>query len=380
MRIAHVTATFPPYYAGTGMVCYHNAQELARRGHQVTVFTAAYPPGDFEYPAEFTVKRLPVLLRFGNAPLLPNLLQMKGFDIIHLHHPFIFGAEMVWAVSKLRKIPYVLTHHNDLIGNGLRRYIFDLYSAVSIRLVFSGARKFAVVSLDHANGCRLANLYSRRWSDVVEVPNGVDTGLFKPGLDGTVIRKQHGIPAEASVTLFVGALDRAHHFKGADLLLKAFAAIKDREAVLVFIGDGDLKVGLIAMARSLGLSDRVYFLGAIANENLPPYYAMADVVVLPSIPPESFGMVLIESMACGTPVIASNLPGVRTVVADGQDGYLVEPGDVGGLAESMRRLLDDPLLRREMGQRGRVKVEAKYTWPVVVDRLETIYLELKKGS
>jgi len=121
MRIADVTATFPPYYSGTGMVGYYNALELARRGHAVAVFTAAHPRGENEYPVEMDVRRLPALFRFGNAPVLPGLLGLKEFDIIHLHHPFIFGPEMVLAVSRSRRIPYIITHHNDLIGDGARR-------------------------------------------------------------------------------------------------------------------------------------------------------------------------------------------------------------------------------------------------------------------
>ena len=117
MRVAHVTATFPPHYTGTGMVCYYNALGLARLGHEVTVFTADYPPGDYTYPEEITVRRLLAMFRIGNAPLLPGLLGLKEFDIIHLHHPFIFGAELIWAVSKVRKIPYIITdHHQPFVG------------------------------------------------------------------------------------------------------------------------------------------------------------------------------------------------------------------------------------------------------------------------
>jgi glycosyltransferase involved in cell wall biosynthesis len=86
-------------------------------------------------------------------------------------------------------------------------------------------------------------------------------------------------------------------------------------------------------------------------------------------------MVLIEAMACGKPVIASNLPGVRTVVSDGEDGLLVTPGDMTDLAEKIHILLDSPQRRKTMGERGRMKVEEKYTWPKVVERLERVYVE-----
>jgi len=376
MRIAHVTATFPPYYGGAGSVCYHNALGLARLGHQVTVFTSDYPPEDYAYPGEYAVRRLPAVFRIGNAPFLPGLLSLKGFDIIHLHHPFIFGAEIVWIVSKVRGIPYVITHHNDLIGDGLRRYLFDAYSALSTRPVFGGASKFAVVSLDHAASCRLAPLFRKRWSDVVEVPNGVDTELFRPGLDGLLVRQQYGVPNGARVLLFVGALDRAHHYRRLDLLLAAVRFLRGPRPYLLIAGHGDRMPYFKSCAEALGLNSQVRFLGSVDHRVLPKVYAAADIVILPSQLQESFGLVVIEAMACGKPVVASNLPGVRSVVSDGEDGLLVRTGDVNDLAHKTQMLLDDPQRRREIGERGRAKVEAKYAWPRIIPRLVRVYEEV----
>lgn len=378
MKIAHVTATFLPYHGGTGTVCYHNALGLARMGHEVTVFTALQvgDRGHYSDPAGVTVRRLPALFRLGNAPFLPGLLGLKGFDVIHLHHPFIFGAEMVWALSRLRGIPYVLTHHNDLIGEGLRRHLFDAYSALSARRVFGGASKFAVVSRDHAAHCRLSRLFQERWDDVVEIPNGVDTQLFRPDLDGTPVRLRHGIPQEARVTLFVGALDHAHHYRRVDLLLEAMASLAGEDIYLLVVGDGNRRCQYEALAARLSLTDRVRFLGSIDHSALPRVYGAADVVVLPSQLQESFGLVLIEAMACGRPVVASNLPGARSVVEDGQDGLLVRPGDAADLAQKLQWLLADARGRREMGMQGRKKVEQTYSWPQVVARLQAVYADI----
>lgn len=376
MRIAHVTATFPPYSAGTGQVAYHNAAQLARRGHQVTVFTAAHPPGQFDYPDEITVRRLPATVRIGNAPILPGLLRLRDFDIVHLHHPFIFGAELLWAVCRIRQIPYVLTHHNDLIGSGRRSYLFDAYSAVSVPVTVKGAAKFAVVSLDHAAECRLAPLFQERWDDVIEIPNGVNTRIFQPNGEGEVIRANYGISREADLILFVGALDRAHHFKGVDYLIKTFSRIRDREVHLMIVGDGDRKTHFIQVAEECGVAQLVAFVGNIPNEQLYAYYSAADLVVLPSFPPESFGIVLLEAMACGRPVIAHDIPGVRTVIADGQDGLLAIPGDMDDLAAKMLQLLKDPVLSAAMGERGRAKVQERYAWERIAERLETLYYEV----
>ena len=377
MKIAHVTATFPPYYSGTGMVCHYSALHLGRLGHEVTVFTAKHPPGEYEYPQEYAVERLPVVFRFGNAPFSPGLLKIRDFDIIHLHHPFIFGTEFIGAVSRLRNIPLVMTHHNDLIGDGLRPYIFDSYSAVSKRLLFAQASKLLVVSRDHAQSSLLKEEFSRRWDDVVEMPNGVDTDLFSPGAGGRQLRRKLGIPASSAMLLFVGVLDRAHHFKGVARLLNAFAIIDSQDAVLVIVGDGDLRQGYEQLALDLGIGESVRFVGAKSNDETPQYYQAADMCVLPTMPPESFGIVLIEAMACGTPVIASNLPGVRTVIDDGVDGFLVRAGDISDLARKLDIMLQiSPESRQEMGMAGRRKVEARYSWERIASSLEQCYFEI----
>jgi glycosyltransferase involved in cell wall biosynthesis len=373
MRILHVTATFPPYYAGTGMVCYRATAELSRLGHDVTVLTASYGGGDRSGPEGVTVRRLPPAFRIGNAPFLPRLLELDRFDVMHLHYPFIFGAEMIRLRSLLTGVPYVLTHHNDLIGDGSRGLLFDLYARVTAPVVLGGARKLAAVSLDHAANCKLSGIFRRRWADVVEIPNGVDVDLFHPGVDGSAIRARYGISPTDRVVLFVGAMDRAHHFKGVEHLLRALAQIPDRRVIGLMVGDGDLRQRFEAEAARLGVADRTRFVGGVPHDELPPYYAAADVVVLPSFPPESFGMVLIEGMASGVPVVAHALPGVRTVVRHGETGLLVRPGDVPELAAAIGTIVEDPVRRAEMGARGRADVVERFTWPAIGRRLVDLY-------
>src|SRR5262245_47209165 len=115
LRVAHVVATFPPHWGGTGNVAFHNALELARRGLDVTVLTAAVPLGAWRDPPELRVRRLPTRFRLGNAPFAPGLLAaLARFDVVHLHWPFIFGAELVWLACRLGDVPYVVTYHHDL--------------------------------------------------------------------------------------------------------------------------------------------------------------------------------------------------------------------------------------------------------------------------
>jgi glycosyltransferase involved in cell wall biosynthesis len=375
MRIAHVTVTFPPNYTGTGMVCYYNALGLARLGHQVTVFTAAQPLGKFTYPKEITVHRLPILFRIGNAPLLPNLISIDGFDLIHLHHPFIFGAEMIRIISRLRNIPYILTHHNDLRDNGVKGKIFDLYSSFSTPVVFNGAAKCAVVSLDHATHSRYRNYVFNNPTKFVEIPNGVDTKIFSPDVDGKKIRIENGIRDDAIVLLFIGVLDLAHHYRRVDLLINSLKKLNDKSIHLIVVGDGKEANKYRELVDNLGLTSLVHFLEKVPHNELPPVYAAADIFILPSVIQEAFPLVVLEAMACGKPVIVSNLPGVRSMIDDGENGYLVQPGNLHDLVNKIKLLLASSDRRREFGVRGRSKINKQYTWEVIILQLEKLYMK-----
>ena len=171
-------------------------------------------------------------------------------------------------------------------------------------------------------------------------------------------------------------MDQAHYFKGVSTLLKAIQQLPDVHAILV--GDGDLRSNYQQQAADLRLESRVTFTGRVASDQLPFLYRAANMVVLPSDTcGEAFGMVLLEAMSSGRPVIASNLPGVRSVVSDGDDGYLTPPDNVHSLTKTIKRIADmTPSQREAMGQAGRRKVEVKYSWERIGDRLEQMYSDV----
>lgn len=374
MRIAHVTATFPPYRAGTGNVCFDNARELARRGHEVHVFTATFDDAPvFEVLDGVSVHRLRPLIRLGNAPVLPGLIPaLRGFDIIHLHYPFIGGAEFVRLAALRYRIPLVVSFHNDLIGEGVRAPLFTLYQQLSAHLSVRGAARLCAVSLDHYMSSRLAKTLPHRPGMVVELPNSVNTCHFSPVGPVAELAERYCIPDDSPVVLFIAALDRAHYFKG---LSHAMAAVSylPSEVRLVVIGDGDLRARYEQEAWELGIAHRTIFVGAVDHDDTPQFFRRAAVTVLPSSEVESFGLVLIESMACGTPVVASNIPGIRSVVDHGVDGFLVTPGDSLELARAIELTLANEEHRQLMGQRGRRKVEARYAAARIGQRLDALY-------
>lgn len=331
MRLAIVTATFPPYRGGTGNVAYHHARLMHERGNKVTVFTAAQHKEVLKPDFPFEVQYLPVRFRLGNAPWTPSLLaKLAGFDLIHLHHPYIFGAELTMLAARRYQTPFVLTYHNDLIADGVRGLLFKGYTKMVQPQVLRAAKLVMATSDDYAQHCFLAAV---RGLVVQEVPNGVDVEFFSPG-EGVRPKK---IPSGAPLALFVGALDKAHHFKGLPILIEAISQSPDWH--LAVIGEGDRKQTYVSATYGKSWQNRVHWMGAVSEAWLRDLYREATVTVLPSTTlGEAFGLVLVESMACGTPVIASDLPGVRSVVPTAQNlGQVVRPGDVQALAGALRR-------------------------------------------
>jgi glycosyltransferase involved in cell wall biosynthesis len=381
MRIAHIVGTFPPYFAGVGNVCYHNAFELAKLGHDVTVFTSDFPKGKFSYPEILKVKRLKYLFKFGGSPFLPGLLDVNDYEIIHLHYPFYFGDEIIYFSSKLRKFDYVLTYHMDVCQSsfpiGWLRNPIKFHEMIFNRRIVRSAKKIIVTSTDYAQNSRLSDIFKEKCSDVTEIPLGVDLDFFRNEIGKWNIRQKYAIKEYGKVILFVGALDKQHYFKGIEYLLKAFSKVENDNVQLLIVGDGNLKACYMALSKELGISAKTIFAGRV--EDVMEYYHAADLLVLPSIDmSEAFGLVLVEAMASGIPVIASNLPGVRKVVENGFDGLLVEPGNVEDLLSKIKYLLSNDEVRVLFGKRGKKKVKERYLWNKIALQLEDVYSEVLK--
>lgn len=381
MRIAHVTATFPPYRAGTGNVCLHNARELAQRGHDVHVFTALVvgaPP--LERSDGITIHRLRPLMRVGNAPLLPGLLTaLHAFDVIHLHYPF-FGGELTTLAAISRRVPLVVTYHQDVFLSGAMGAIERVLRYTVGRATLRAAARILFTSRDYGRASYVQPFLKGREHQIGELPNGVDVQTFTPAPATEALQRRHCIGPDDRVALLVAGLDRAHAFKGVHNFIGALALLPTNYKGVI-VGDGDLRAAYTARAQSLGIADRVVFAGRVADADLPDYYRLAHVTVLPSTTMgEAFGLVLVESLASGVPVIATNLPGVRTVVDHGIDGLLVPPNDIDALTDAIQAILRDPPRGHAMGVRGRAKVEQRYDWRSIGAQLEAVYHQVRRTS
>jgi glycosyltransferase involved in cell wall biosynthesis len=334
------------------------------------------------------VHRLRPLVQVGNAPVLPQLLRvLGGFDVIHLHYPF-YGGEFTALAAKLYRTPLVVTYHQDVFLSGLMGVLEKLLRHSMGRFTLRTADRLLFTSRDYGQASYVSPMLRGREQAIGELPNGVDSRKFTPvhplslaAAPKMLLRERYRLADGDKVALLVAGLDRAHYFKGVNIFLQALGELPPTVKGVI-VGDGELRQEYEATAKRLGMAERLFFAGRVTDEALPHYYRFADVTVLPSVTMgEAFGLVLLESLASGTPVIASNLPGVRTVVAAGQDGFLVQPGNVADLASKLTTLLALPAHERaERGLMGRRKVKKRYSWQRIGRQLEAIYEELGEKS
>ncbi len=362
MRIAHVVSTFTPHVGGMGSVCYNEAKRLVEMGHDVTVFTLKYPGvvyDDAKFP--FKVVRLKPLVRLGDAGLVPQILNhLKGFDLVHLHYPFYGGAE--WLAFS--DIPLVITYHMDAQVGGVKGVIAKIYDSFWPRISFARAKKIIAVSAEHFKNTRFGADFAGK---VAEIANGVDADIFYPH---TADLDKLGLAnfKNKKIILFVG---NPLPIKRLDLLLNAVKSLNDSNLALVVVGGGYELEKYKELAKGL---NNVYFAGQCDDkQKLSDYYNAAWCVAVPS-DYESFSLVAIEAMACGVPVVASNIAGLADKIHDGSNGYLFDKGSVESLVAVLRKAAAlNADKRMVMGQKGRAEVENKYSWDKHMEKLINLY-------
>jgi D-inositol-3-phosphate glycosyltransferase len=260
---------------------------------------------------------------------------------------------------------------NRTLANGARRE-----PGLRIRVEGEIAQQAdLLIASTEDEGDDLINAYRADPDRVFVVPPGVDLATFQP-IDRSEARRKIGY-GSGRLLLFVGRLER---LKGVEIAIRALAMLRDRDhddLRLIVLGedsrDGDEseKERLKAVASAMGVRDRVDFLGSVAQHELPYFYAAVDACVMPSYS-ESFGLVALEAQACGCPVVASGVSGLRSVVRDEVSGYLIDGDDPAIYAERIGRLLADTQLAQQMGRRGRLLAQ-RFSWTRTADRLQALF-------
>ena len=364
------------------------AQGLGRQDIQVDVFSRRHDPKD---PFIVTMGEGARLIHIEAGPpeaqkteiqeYLPGFIEsVKAFvakegtayDLVHSHY-WLSGPAGI-ALARAWEVPHVATFHTlaevkRQAGPGVED---PIERSATERWV--AAETDAIVVSDGHERDFLARLYDAPPEKVAVVPGGVDVDLFQP-LSRAEARGRLGLNGER-VILCVGRLDP---LKGVDLALASAALLEDREHVRVILVGGDLEKDpevqrLAALAAALGIGDRVRFEGAVPHDELPWYYNAADLLMIPSYY-ESFGLVALEAMACGTPVVAARVGALPSLVRDGETGYLVPWHCPEPFAERLEILLAHDDLRAHMGQAAYRHAQGM-AWETVVNRFASLYKDL----
>ncbi|MHB8192540.1 MAG: glycosyltransferase [Bellilinea sp.] len=317
--------------------------------------------------------------------------EKKGlhYDLIHSHY-WLSGA----AAEQLQKtwqVPIIQMFHTlVLMKNRIARSPEEMegpYRLEGEQRILKLADKIVAATL--AEQAQLEFLYRADSTKLVIIPPGVDTSRFYP-IPKDEAKAAIDLPVEGQMILFVG---RIEPLKGVDTLLNALKYIQNSGTLdccphyLAIIGGDpedseqslDQEMGRVkALSQELGLTDIVLFLGRRSQDTLPYYYSAADVVVVPSHY-ESFGMVALEAMACGTPVVASQVGGLAFLVQDGVTGFVVPNGEPELLGQHLIELLLDPQLRARLGSQG-AEIARGYSWDTIAARILTLYNSLLDGK
>ncbi len=392
MRIAQVSAHTSPLAplggretGGMNVYVLELSRELATLGYEVDIFTRR----DGDLPRIEEVAPNLRLVRIDAGPAEP----IEKEEIIS-YLP-AFADELTHFAAKERA-PYAIVHshywQSGWAGGILARrfgvphaVMFHTLGEVKNRARISEhepklrihherevvRRADAILTASDHERILLQRYYSADPGRIHTIPCGVDLTHFRP-LDRAACREELALPATSPVVLWVGRLEK---LKGVDILIDAIAGLDNPAVTLLIVGGDDratpLRTELEAQARAAGIAVNVRFEGPIAHHCLPTYYSAADVCVVPSYY-ESFGLVAVEAMACGTPVVASRVGGLVTTVTDGVSGYLIPWRCPEPFAEKLEVLLENPELRANFSRAARRSVE-RFAWPRIGTEMAAFY-------
>ncbi len=301
-----------------------------------------------------------------------------SYDLIHSHYWLSgrLGALFAprWGVPMVSMF-HTLAQLKNRVAETAAEREQEVRFEIERRTMAASDRVIAATPIDRTEILR----HYGTLAPISVIPGGVDLDLFHPR-SNVEARAAIGLDPTQRVLLFVGRIQR---LKGLEVLLRAFASLKDLEqpARVLVVGGQPSTVHeareiarLQHLATRLGIADRVTFSGAVPHERLPLYYAAADVTVMPSSY-ESFGLVAVESLACGTPVVATRVGGLTSIVRDGETGFLVPWRDPALFAERLRLVLDNGELRQRLAAQARPSVE-RYSWQRIADEHLAMYDEV----
>ncbi len=377
LKILQTPVRFYPYIGGVENYVYELSKKLSEFGHDVTIvcsnegYSEVVTNDDetkLQIDIKIDIKRLWYVCKIANTnitPTLPFNLLSNEFDLIHTHLPTPWSSDWSAFASRIKNIPLILTYHNDIVSFGAWKVFSWLYNSLLLDVLLEKSERILISQPRYYNSPYLANYKEK----TKILPPGVDTDKFKP----LKLEKSENL-------LFVASLDSYHRYKGLDLLLKALKVVKDlgKDFVLLVVGSGELEEYYRTMAQSLGLGANVDFLGKISEEKLIELYNRCSCLILPSksYAQEGFGLVALEALSCGTPVIVSEVVGISEDVEKNNCGFTAKPEEK-EIAKAIINILEGE--DRSMGRKGRRLILKKYSWHAVAREIEKIYFQALEG-
>uniref|UniRef100_A0A7C4Y5F0 Glycosyltransferase family 1 protein n=1 Tax=candidate division WOR-3 bacterium TaxID=2052148 RepID=A0A7C4Y5F0_UNCW3 len=365
MKICIVSDPYYPYPSGVSEYTYYLAKYLRRFGHNVKILTTHYKNEVDEPDVVRVGKVLYIPMNKSFATLSTGLdiprkvkdfLNSENFDIVHTMGPFPPSISF-FALHYSHSINITTLHSkgfkNYRFGSTIFRFLFRKY-----------IRKLnGIIAVSEA---ARDTFFPYIPGDYVIIPNGVDLERFNPEVKGFEEFKER-----KNKILYLGRLDRR---KGLIELINAIPFLRKeiKDISLIVVGKGPLEEYCKRLVSDLNLKDVVIFKGYAKQNEVPVYYASCDVYCSPALGGESFGIVLLEAMATGKPVIASNIPGYNSVIKDGYNGILFNPHNPEDIAEKILGVLKNEKLRIQLIENGKNFVK-DYSWYNIAKRIERYY-------
>ncbi|WP_410508091.1 glycosyltransferase family 4 protein [Methanosarcina hadiensis] len=394
MKIGYFTTQFPHKNPLTGEVIFHShdggvenvayslAIEMAKRGHEISIFTSSRDSTNsiedygkikiYRYKRNFFVGQAPISLDLLYKPLVSDL----RLDVVHTHMGNLPAPLTALFFSVIKNKPFIVTQHGDWIGGygGIKRRIgVFLFNNCLCDLILSRANSVIGLSKSHVQDSRFLNKYLKK---IEVIPNGINLNDFEISLSKEECRNLLNLPEDKSIILFVGSLTPR---KAPDILLNAMKKIVQEcsDSYLVLVGDGSWKNDLKEMANTLGIND-VLFTGFIEDDMKILYYKAADIFALPSLS-EAFPLTLMEAAASGLPLVGSGLECLKEIIDVDYNGFLTKTGDQDDLASKLIYLINNKDLRLKMGINSKDKVR-NFSWEKVAQDTEQVYINLLSKS
>ncbi len=381
MRIAFFTNCYKPLINGVVSSIISLREAYQKKGHQVYIFAPRVEgyideeENIFRYHSVNLTTKVKYPIAIPMSIKASRVIKQFNPNIIHIHHPFILSMPAIMYATRL-KIPKILTIHTQY--ERYAHYISPIPRIVTNeairRIIFNLADKIDVITTPSQSMKILISLYKVK-KEIVVVPNAINLSEFQKQDKEKIqsLKKQFNLNKTDVVMVYVGRISRE---KNIDKIISAMGITNKkgiRNMKLLLVGDGPAKKQLQHQIESLGLEKLVTMVGAINSDLVKYYYQLSDLFIFASTS-ETFGMVIVEALATGIPVLAIKGPGIVDIITDGFDGILVED-DVFQFAQGLEKLIIDEDLRRRLAQ-GALKTAQLYSADAVSEQMLSLYQKL----